>query len=168
MKKRTKRIIVSITAALMLFVYYNYDYKYVPQYEIVGTNYSSTKPYAKYRYGNVYIVKNEKSIDKNEENPYDVFVIDRREGNDPNFRIISSCEINDKDARDDILEILLQYEKEHPSNWNRTIESLRIEWFVHNFLHFFNYKTDHTTDVDLNNKDEEKFDNKFYGKILKI
>ena len=64
MKKKTKRIIVSITAALMMFVYYNYDYTYVPQYEIVGTNYSSKKPYAKYRYGDVYIVKSEKQINK--------------------------------------------------------------------------------------------------------
>ena len=168
MKKKTKRIIVSITAALMMFVYYNYDYTYVPQYEIVGTNYSSKKPYAKYRYGDVYIVKSEKQINKDSNNPYDVFVIDQRKNADPNIKIISSCEINDKDARNDILEILMQYEKDHPSKWDRTIESLRIEWFVHNILHFFNYKTDHTTDVDLNNNDEEKFKNDFYGKILKI
>ena len=168
MKKKTKRIIASVTATfLLLFVYYNYDYKYVPEYEIVGFL-NNSKPFATYRYGNIYIVKNEKNVPSELDNPYDVYIIDQRKGDDPNIIIISSYEITDKDARNDILEVLLEYEKMYPSEWNRTIESLRIEWFVHNFLHFFNYKPDHTTDVDLNNGDEEKFSNKIYGKILKI
>ena len=168
MKKKTKRIIVSITVALMLLVYYNYDYKYVPQYEIVDTKESNIKLYAKYRYGNVYIIKNEDDIDSFERNPYDVFIIDQRYGVDPNVKIISSCEINDKEARNDILEILLYYEKTHPSNWDRSILSLRIEWFIHNILYGFNYQLDHTSDVDLNNNDEEIYNRYFWSKILKI
>ena len=166
MKKKTKRIITSISAALLLFVYYNYDYKYVPQYEIVCNN--KTHCYASYRNGNVYIVKDIKQMKNIDIDENDVIVIDNRNSKDPDYKILCSYLITDKNARNDIIEILCQYEEEHPSKWNRTKESMRVEWFVHNLLHIFNYQTDHTTDVDLNNQDEEKFNNEIYQKLLKI
>ena len=50
--------------------------------------------------------------------------------------------------------ILYIYELQHPSNWNRTIDSMIVEWKVHNLLHSIGYKLKRTTDVDLNNEDE--------------
>ena len=163
MKKRTKRIITSITAALMLLVYYNYDYKYVPNYEIVC---KSNHCFATYSKGNVYIVKNINKIPN--VSPDDIIIIDDTKSNDPDFKIISSYLITDKNIRNDIIEIIFEYASLHPSKWNRTRESMRLEWFVHNFLYQFNYERNRTTDVDFNNNDEEQYKKEFYNKILKI
>ena len=94
--------------------------------------------------------------------------MDERDDDDPNFKIYNSCRITNKDERNEILEILCQYEKDYPSNWNRTIESLRLEWFAHNFFYFFDYQTHRTTDVDLNNGDEKIYDNSLLRRILKL
>lgn len=166
MKKKAKRIIISVTAAFLLFVYYNYDYKYVPQYEIVGEVNNHTKPYAKYRHGNVYIISSLDEIDNVNEN--DVIILDQRDIPNSNMKIISSHLIRDKEARNDILEIIMKYENENPSKWNRTIETMRIEWFVHNFLYFFDYQRDRTTDVDLDNNDEKKYQDSILQLILKM
>ena len=45
---------------------------------------------------------------------------------------------------------------------------MRVEWFVHNFLHFFQYQIDRTVDVDLNNDDEEKYQNDLIKILFKI
>ena len=166
MKKKTKIVITSITAACMLFAYYNYDYKYVPEYQVIECNNKSNIFKAKYRNGNVYIVKSLKEIDYINES--DIIVLDQRYKDDPNMKIISSHEINDKNIRNDIIEILLEYEKLYPSKWTRTIESMRLEWFVHNLFYDLNYKRNHTNNVDLDNNDEDKYQNKILNKILKI
>lgn len=165
MKRKSKIIITSITAACLLFIYYNYDYTYVPEYQIIECN--SSKYYkARYRSGNVYIVKNLKEIVDVGDN--DIIILDERNKNDPNMKIISSNKISDKNIRNDIIEILLEYEKEYPSNWNRTPESMRLEWLVHNVFYDLNYKRNHTDNVDLDNNDENKYQNTILNKILKI
>ena len=164
MKKKTKRIITSITVAMLLFVYYNYDYKYVPSYEIVCNQ--EDHCFAYYKNGKVYIVKDKDEVTNLE--PDDIIIVDDSDGKDPDFKIISSYLINDKNIRNDIIEILFEYVKLHPSNWKRTRKSMRLEWFVHNFLYQFNYERNRTTDVDFNNQDEEQYDKEFYNKILKI
>jgi len=164
MKKRTKRIITSITAALLLFVYYNYDYKYVPNYEIICNK--KNHCYATYSKGNVYIVKNRDSIRDIKED--DIIILDQRNGKDPNFKIISSYLITNKNIRNEIIEILCSYEEDYPTKWDRTKESMRLEWFVHNLLYTLNYERNRTTDLDLNNQDEELYRKEFYNKVLKI
>ena len=71
------------------------------------------------------------------------------------MQIYSSYKISDTNVRNEILNILMEYEKKHPSKWERSLNSMKVEWFVHNLLHLFNYRLDHTTDVDFNNADEE-------------
>ena len=78
------------------------------------------------------------------------------------MKIKNSYLILDSKTRKEILESLIKYENENPSNWNRTIETMELEWEAHNILYYLNYKKDHTTDVDLDNNDEDK-----YLKILK-
>ena len=165
MKKKTKIVITSITTACLLFVYYNYDYKYMPKYEIIADNPSPVFT-AKYRNGNVYIVKNLNDVDVVSEN--DIIILDERNKKDPNMKVISSHEIYDKEIRNDIIEILNEYEEMYPSKWNRSLESMRLEWFVHNFFYELNYKRNHTNNVDLNNNDEEKYQNDVLHRILKI
>ncbi len=167
MKKRTKIVITSLSLAALMFTYYNIDYKYTPKYEIVGYV-DCVKPYATYSLGKVYIIKNEDLIDKITLSENDVIIIDQREDDNPNMRIMASCNITNKDARNEIIEIIQEYNRKYPSNWNRTNESLRLEWFVHNFLYDFDYKLDHTTDVDLDNKDEDYFNKPFFNHLIKI
>ena len=167
MKKRTKIVITTLSLAALLGVYYNVNNTYTPQYKVVGY-FNSTKPYAKYSKGDVYIIKDEKLIDKLVLLDYDVVIIDEREGKNPSMKIISSSSIDDKHDRNDIIEIMQDYNTRFPSNWKRSNESLRLEWFVHNFLFNINYQLDHTTDVDLDNNDEDEFNKPFINKILKI
>ena len=166
MKKSTKKVITSISLAFMLMVYYNYDYKYVPEYEIVS-NYNLPY-YANYRNGKIYIVKDLEEIDYLNLDINDIVIIDQRDLEDANIKIVSSFLINDKKVRNDIIEVLFNYEKEYPSNWERTKESLRLEWFVHNMFYDLNYERHRTNDVDLNNNDEKKFHKIFLNKLFKI
>ena len=167
MKKRSKVLITSLSLITLFFVYYNIDYKYEPNYKIVGSI-NSIKPYAIYSKGNVYIVKNKKLIDSINLLEDDIVIIDERFDDNPSMKVISSASITDRNVRNEIIDIMQEYNIEYPSEWNRTTKSLRLEWYIHNLLFDFNYKLDHTTDVDLDNKDEEKYNMPFVNKILKI
>ena len=167
MKKRSKIIITTLSLITVMFVYYNIDYKYEPNYEIVGYV-NSTKPYASYSKGDVYIIKNEKMIKSLNLNDNDVVIIDERYDDNPSMKVISSCSIRNKNEINEIIEIMKDYNTKYPSNWNRTNESLRLEWYVHNLLFDLNYKLDHTTDVDLDNNDENEYNRPFFNKLLKI
>ena len=167
MKKRTKIVITSLSLAALLFTYYNIDYKYQPKYEIVGYV-NSIKPYARYSLGDVYIIKDKKLINEITLSTNDVIIIDERDDDNPNMHIMSSCNITDKNARNEIIEIIQEYNREYPSNWKRTNVSLRLEWYVHNLLYDLDYKLDHTTDVDLDNKDEDYFNKPFFNHLIKI
>ena len=54
----------------------------------------------------------------------------------------------------------------YPSVWERSIESMRNEWEVHNWAYRFDYKKNRTTDVDFNIGDEEKYSSKILTKML--
>lgn len=167
MKKRTKVLITSVSLALLMFVHYNIDYKYTPEYEIVSEQ--ETGYYANYRGGKVYIVKDEEDIKTLDLEEGDIVVIDQRDYEpDPNFLIIDSYKVTNKEARNDVIEILFTYEKKFPSKWKRTRKTVRLEWYVHNKLYEYGIERQHTTDVDLNNKDEEVYNNDIYNNILKI
>ncbi len=123
--------------------------------------------YATYSCGSVYIgdrcFLNEINCSEG-----DVLVEDLRDDNDPNMKIINSMEIDDKNIRNEILEILCDYEEEYPSKWNRSIDSMRLEWFMHNIGYTNGLETRRTKDVDLNNEDEEKYNNKVLSKLLRL
>ena len=55
---------------------------------------------------------------------------------------------------EEVIESLLYYEEEYPSDWNRTKNSLMREWIFHNLGYYLGINLDRTTDVDLNNADE--------------
>ena len=129
---------------------------------------NSIKPYAIYSHGNVYILKDQEKTKKLSLQENDIVIIDQRDGNNPNFKVIASYMINDKNIRNEIIEIMQEYNREYPSNWKRTNEALRLEWYVHNLLHDLNYELDHTTDVDLDNNDEDVYNKPFINKIIKI
>lgn len=157
MNKNKKRILSGILA-LWIMGNLSYDHKVIPNYEIVDKkNY-----YANYSNGKVYIGKR-KNIEKiTDASENDILILDRRDEDDPNMQILSSYRIIDANIQNEILEIINEYEKEYPSSWNRSTNSMRVEWFIHNVLYYLNYNRERTTDVDFNNEDA-----KVYRKIIK-
>ncbi len=169
MKKRTKVIITSLSLVAILGVTTCINHEYHPSYKIVG-NINTTKPYATYSSGDVYIIKldNKDIIDNIVLNKNDIVILDDRDSVNPNMQVLSSSSIYDKEKRNEIIEIMQDYNNKYPNNWNRTNTSLRLEWFVHNLLFDFNYKLDHTTDVDLDNNDEDYYNKPILNRILNI
>ena len=153
--------------ATLLFVHYNIDYKYVPEYSILHYV-GDVKPYAKYSKGFVYIINDLTVIDSMNVNNDDVIILDQRNDDNPTLKVLSSYKIKDNKDRRDIISIMQDYNKEFPSKWDRTIESLSLEWYVHNTLYDINYKHDHTTDVDFDNSDEDYYNKPFINKLIKI
>lgn len=163
---KLKKACFILTASISLYAYARYEHIYNPNYTI-----TEEEPYfATYSNGRIYIgTQSEINAIKDQISKNDIIVYDERDGNDPNMKIVSSYKISDKDIRNEILEVLLVYEELYPSEWNRTIESMRLEWLIHNISHTFNYKTDHANDVDLDNDDQEKYENvKILNKLLKL
>ncbi len=165
MNNKTKKKILIASAIIALATYHSIDYRYVSNYKIIN---SKENGFATYSSGRIFVGDIEYLCSIKDKQESDIFVEDQRDFKDPNFKIYSSYLINDKRIRNEILEVLCIYEELHPSNWNRTIESMRVEWLIHNLSHFFNYEKKRTIDVDLNNNDEELYNKKIYRKILKL
>ena len=128
-----------------------------PPFEITLPE-DTLKPYASYSRGNVYIGSIPELLAVL---PYtsehDVLVIDETGDKNPNFRILDSYKIFYIHEKREILDILFDYDENHNHTWDRTYSSLLNEWITHNFLYTFSIKEDHTTDVDLDNNDEQRF-----------
>lgn len=163
MKQKWKRKFASI-AAFIILLSYTHDHSYESHYEILDDDLA----YASYRNGNIYIGDMDFLLQL-KPTEGDILVLDQRSRIvDPNMKIYHSYEITDRDTRNEILEVLCSYEKEHPSDWDRSIESMRLEWFCHNVSYLFEYESFRSSAVDLNNADEKKFDSKILQKIFRL
>lgn len=160
----TKKMLL-MGALLGILTYHGIDYQYHPNIEILDQD---DDAFARYSKGKIFIGSQDYLDKLKNVGEYDVLVLDEREGEDPDFKIYNSYLITDKEVRNEILEVLCKYEECYPSDWDRTIESMRLEWLMHNFSYVFNYETNRTTDVDLNNKDEEVYQNPLLRKIFKL
>ena len=129
-------------------------------------------PFGAYQNGNVYI-GNHKYINsiKDEIKPGDVLIergYKTSDGDfDPNYKIYSSYLITDINDQEAILNILSAYNSLNPWGFERTIESMKIEWCVHNILYDVGIERDRTKDVDLNNSDEEKYSLESIKRLIK-
>ena len=164
MNNKLKKKLVILGLAVYLGCYSLSDYSYHNDYEIVD----SRECFARYSLGKVYIGNRYYLTHLKDVSENDILIEDLRYGIDPNMKIYNSCVIVDKNIRNEILEIINCYEDRHPSRWNRSVESMRLEWFMHNLSHYFNVERPRTTDVDLNNKDEEKYDKIILRKIFRL
>ena len=169
MNKLKKALITVGVSVAILGAYINTDYEYTRSYEILDDN---TPAFASYCDGNIYIGDRRFLSSIYHSGLYqegDIFVLDKRDYEpDPDMKVINSCIIDDKNIRNDIIEVLQIYEEMYPTDWDRTTESMRLEWYMHNLSYKFNYETSRTCDVDLDNDEEEKYDNKVLRKILKL
>lgn len=164
---KLKRNILLITSSFIIISTACHEHKYTPEYEIIKETDLEIKPFAKYEHGYIYI-GNIEYINKVKNNctKDDILILDERDTDDPNILIYDSYKISNIEIRNTILEVIREYERMYPTIWDRSIESMRNEWEVHNILHDLNYKLDHTSDVDLNNADESKYSSKVLTKIL--
>ena len=149
------------TATILSVALFDVDYNYEPDYQIVDEDYYGTYPLGKIYIGNEDYLK---TVDATY---YDVLILDERCEKE-NMKIISSYKINNRDLQNDILNVMLDYEKSYPSVWDRSLESLRVEWYIHNMLYNINYKEYRTKDVDFENNEEELYDNVILKKIFKL
>lgn len=163
MNKTKKKLIVLALSTSLLASYISYSDYHPP---VVALCEEDHLAFARYSRGKVYIGSKEflESLDVTEN---DILVEDLRDEEDPDMRIYNSCKIKDYAARNEIIQILLLYERMYPSDWERTAGSLRLEWLAHNIFHDLNYETHRTTDVDLNNKDEDVFNKVILKTILR-
>ena len=158
---KKKRILPGILA-LWLLGNISYDHKVENKYEIV----MQEEHFANYSNGRVFIGSKEYIDNLTDISANDVLIVDGRNSDDPYMKILSSYKINDSNIRNEILEIINEYEKMHPSSWNRSINSMRVEWFVHNFLYYLNYEKNRTMDVDFNSE-QEIYSKKLIKKLIK-
>ena len=158
-KKLAYALVVGASFAVISAFPSNYDYN--PCYEITENNLA----YARYSLGYVYIGDQNflNSIDAKEN---DILVLDEREEN-LNVKIINSYLVEDANVRNEILCIIQEYEKEYPTAWERSLESMRTEWAVHNFFYNMHMRKTSTVDVDFENNEEKLYKGKVLAKYFK-
>ena len=164
MASRFKKKFILVTAAVFTFAFFKHDHEYTPNYELL----SDGEAFASYNDGLVYIGNQEFLDNIQEVHEHDVLVLDERNKLDKNVKIYSSYKINDKDTRNDIICVICEYDNMYPSDWNRSIETMRLEWFVHNLLYNLHYQVDRTKDVDFTYDEEKTDDKKLIRKIFKV
>ena len=98
-----------------------------------------------------------------------IFIMDYRNHNDPNIKILNSVSISEYN-HSDIIEMIQKYNYENPSKneWKRSIADMAKEWDAHNFIFTnsdilkylpgFENAKERAQSVDFNNADEGKYD----------
>ena len=126
---------------------------------IVSKDYEigSSIPFATYNDSNVYIGDQDFIYSIRDDKTNDVYILDQRDANDPSMSVINSYEIRKTKEMEKIIQVMLEYEELYPSKWNRTKNSMLIEWIMHNICYDINYKRERAEKVDLNNGDELKY-----------
>ena len=155
------KITLIIILSSLSFAYYKDDYEYIPNYEILDED---NVAYGRYCDGLVYIGDEEFLNDLDDLNNGDILINE----NEESMRVLSSYEIEDKDKRNDILCILKDYEENNKSIHNRSLESMRLEWYIHNLLYDLHIKRSRTKDVDFENNEENIYNSKVLKKVLNI
>ncbi len=168
-KDRIKKLIFLLTTYFTILLTVKAGTNNTGKNELYPYNTTPTEticPYTTYGNRNIYIA-DEETIKRIIVESNDIYIIDERDEKDPNMCICNSHLIKSTQEIEDIIDILLQYEKENPSDWERTRDSLINEWIMHNLGFDFGIKRLRTRNVDLNNADEENYDDLILSRILK-
>ena len=166
MNKKARIITASTLAGLLaITLYSSYEHEYIPVCGIYSEDYL---PFGKYSNGDIYI-GDEEYINSIKDNigENDILIVMGQQDGDPNACIISSHEITNKDERYEILTILKMYEYKYPSDWDRSLESMRVEWSVHNIFYNLGIERNRTQDVDLDNSEEKIYSSKILQRLIK-
>ena len=154
MSKEKKAVLLLWTYIVLLFVpksknntknCISYNENYI--YEVT--------PYATYNSKDIYIVGKDLAKELNDNN--NIYIIDDRCDKDPDMSICNSYMFKNTEDINNILNLLLEYEKNNPSEWNRSFKSMKSEWIIHNICYYLNIQKGRTRQVDFNNSDEETY-----------
>lgn len=158
MNKNKKRLLILSSCLILLTTSKMSKDNYVNDY-LLNEEYTidSMLPFAMYNNSKVYIGNEEYIKEIRNDSTKDIYIIDKRSEKDSNISIVNSYEIRNPIEMEKIINILLEYERKYPSNWNRTKKSMLNEWIAHNICYDFDYRRGSTEQVDLNNQDEEKY-----------
>ena len=159
MKEKWKRRLAFIGALIILLTY---QIKREPELEYEITE--DTPYFATYSGGRVFIDDGDSCFLLEDG---DVLILDQRDLSDSNMKVVDSYKIHRYKEKMEILKILECYEECFPSKWERSIDSMQLEWTLHNLCYDFNYQRSSSTDVDFNNDDEDDYDSKILSKLLK-
>ncbi len=151
-RKRSLSLIAALTLFFTLHISFNRKHHY-PNFD---NRFVVEDGRIKFSNGTIFIGDKE-YLESVESGPNDILVLDSRDGNDPNLKIIDSYRIINNATKREVIEALLYYEELNPTDWDRTERSLFNEWVAHNILYNIDYKTHRSKDVDFNNADEETY-----------
>ena len=127
--------------------------------EIKNFDLIDKRAYTTYQDGHIYIGDSD-FLDCIYPQEGDVLILDARHEKDPDFKIIDSYLINDRNKQRRILEALRDYENDNPSAWDRSLESMEAEWLIHNICYNLNIRVVSSRNLDLNNSDEMVYSKK--------
>lgn len=133
-----------------------------------NSSYSSelNNEYAYYKGKNIYIVK-EEVFDKMNKKSNDIYLLDFRNVFNSNVQIYNSRLIHDQEDMYNILGVLLEYDREFPNDkWNRSLDGMYIEWYLHNVFYDHSILQERSRDVDLDTRDIFIFENPIVKKLL--
>lgn len=161
--KKTKYILIIGMYGMLAFLPHKKEENNYPiEYELLG---EADDAYAIIPNGKIYI-GNEDYINYLDGNENNILIVDERDEK-KNIKIVSSYRIMDRQTQNNVLAVISEYEKNNPSVWDRTTDSMLIEWRVHNMLYHINFKTSSTKDVDFENNEEILYSNNLFKKIFK-
>ena len=99
-------------------------------------------------------------ISKTKDNPTvtsnTYWAYDYRTSDDPGICLIESHIVEEEEIQYEIIYMLLEYEELNPTDWNRTADSMQLEWDIHNFAYKKGISEKSTRSTDFNNNDEGK------------
>jgi len=108
----------------------------------------------------IFYISNDEHINKiNNDNPNNIYITDNRCEENQNIRIYNSYKIKRTKEMLEILKILIEYENRYPTDWYRTIESMKNEWITHDICYILGIEIVRTGEVDFDNNDEENYKN---------
>ena len=168
-KKKIKKLILLLTTYFTIILTVNasngrndknekYPYNPNPKYTI--------EAYSTYSKGNIYIADKDTILDVLVESD-DIYIIDDRNSPNPNMVVVNSYKIRSKEDIDRLIDTILQYEEENPSDWERTRASLYNELKLHNAGFDVGFQRIRTRNVDFDNEDEDKFNTPLLRRLIK-
>ena len=122
--------------------------------------------YAYYKGKNIYIIGEEEFevMDKSDDN---IYLLDYRYVFNSNVQIYNSKMFCDKEDMYNILAVLLEYNQEYPNDrWNRTIDGMYLEWYMHNVFYNWSILKERSSNVDLDTRDALFFEDSIVKKLL--
>jgi hypothetical protein len=103
-------------------------------------------------------------MDKSDDN---IYLLDYRYVLNSNVQIYNSKMFCDKEDMYNILAVLLEYNQEYPNDrWNRTIDGMYLEWYMHNVFYNWSILKERSSNVDLDTRDALFFEDSIVKKLL--